>query len=87
MLNNEAEYKALIVGLRLAKELQARSIQIYSDSQLVINLVNDIYLGQGDRMATYVENAKGLIEPSSSPLFRLSYNPRMQMSMHWKNQL
>ena len=30
--NNEAEYEALIVGLRLAKELQARNIQIYSDS-------------------------------------------------------
>ena len=35
--NNEAEYEALIVGLRLAKELQARNIQIYSDSQLVVN--------------------------------------------------
>ena len=34
--NNEAEYEALIVGLRLAKELQACDIQIYSDSQLVV---------------------------------------------------
>ena len=30
--NNEAKYEALIAGLPLAKELQARSIQIYSDS-------------------------------------------------------
>ena len=35
--NNEVEHEALIVGLRLAKELQARIIQIYSDSQLVVN--------------------------------------------------
>ena len=42
--NNEAEYKALIAGLCLAKELQACNIQIYSDSQLVVNQVNDIYL-------------------------------------------
>ena len=39
--NNEAEYEAFIAGLRLAKELQARSIQIYSDSQLVVNQVNE----------------------------------------------
>ena len=60
--NNEAEYKAFIVGLCLAKELQVRSIQIYSDSHLVVNQVNDIYLARGDRMDAYVEKAKGLME-------------------------
>ena len=30
--NNETEYEALIVGLRLARELQARNLRIYSDS-------------------------------------------------------
>ena len=60
--NNEAEYEALIAGLRLTKELQARNIQIYSDSQLVVNQVNDIYLARGDRVATYLEKAKGLME-------------------------
>ena len=43
-LNDKAEYEALIVGLRLAKKLQARNIQIYSESQLMVNQVNDIYL-------------------------------------------
>ena len=42
--NKEVEYEALIWGLCLAKELQACNIQIYSDSQLVVNQVNDIYL-------------------------------------------
>ena len=36
-LNNEVEYKALLVGLRLAKEIRAEQLRIYSDSQLVIN--------------------------------------------------
>ena len=62
MSNNEAEYKALISGLRLPKELQALSIQVYSDSQLVVNQVNDIYLARGDIMASYLERAKGLME-------------------------
>ena len=60
--NNEAEYEAFIVGLRLAKELQARKIQIYSDFQLVVNQVNDIYLARGDRMTANLEKAKGLME-------------------------
>ena len=63
--NNEVEYEALIAGLRLAKELQACIIQIYCDSQLVVNLVNDIYLARGDRMDTYLEKAKALIETFS----------------------
>ncbi|CAL9018618.1 unnamed protein product, partial [Prunus brigantina] len=38
--NNEAEYEALLAGLRLAKEMGARQIQIFSDSQLVVHQVN-----------------------------------------------
>ena len=35
--NNEAEYEALIVGLRLASELQVRNLKVYSNSQLIVN--------------------------------------------------
>ena len=41
--NNVAEYEALIAGLRLAKELRVRNLKVYSDSQLVVNQVNDAY--------------------------------------------
>ena len=34
--NNEAEYEALIVGLELAKEIKVESLEIFSDSQLVV---------------------------------------------------
>ena len=60
--NNETKYEALIAGLCLAKELQAHSIQIYSDSQLVVNQVNNIYLARRNRMAAYLEKPKGLME-------------------------
>ena len=56
--NKKAEYEALIAGLRLARELQAHNIQIYSDSQLVVNQVNDTYLARGDKMAAY--SSKGI---------------------------
>ena len=35
--NNKAEYEALIVRLRLAKEMGLEQVKIYSDSQLVVN--------------------------------------------------
>ncbi|GKV15495.1 hypothetical protein SLEP1_g26282 [Rubroshorea leprosula] len=37
-----AEYEALLLGLQLALELKVRAIQVYSDSQLVVNQVNSI---------------------------------------------
>ncbi|GKV36367.1 hypothetical protein SLEP1_g44508 [Rubroshorea leprosula] len=40
--NNIAEYEALLLGLQLALELKISAIQIYSDSQLVVNQINSI---------------------------------------------
>ena len=37
--NNEAEYEALLAGLRLAKELKVGHLQIFSDPQLVVKQV------------------------------------------------
>ena len=34
--NNEAEYEVLITGLNLAKEMKIESLEICSDSQLVV---------------------------------------------------
>ena len=41
--NNEAEYEALIAGLELAKEMKVESLDILSDSQLVVCQINDEY--------------------------------------------
>ncbi|GKV29326.1 hypothetical protein SLEP1_g38263 [Rubroshorea leprosula] len=38
--NNAAEYEALIYGLKLASKLKVQSIQVFSDSQLVVGQVN-----------------------------------------------
>ncbi|GKV15609.1 hypothetical protein SLEP1_g26385 [Rubroshorea leprosula] len=38
--NNAAEYEALIYGLKVALELKAQNIRVFSDSQLVINQSN-----------------------------------------------
>ncbi|KAL5542865.1 hypothetical protein UlMin_010575 [Ulmus minor] len=56
--NNQAKYEALLSGLRLAKEVSARHLTIYSDSQLVVSQVNSEFQAKGEKMASYLEKAK-----------------------------
>lgn len=37
--NNEAEYEALLAGLRLARRVQARAVEVFSDSTLIVNKI------------------------------------------------
>ncbi|KAH7836931.1 hypothetical protein Vadar_007562 [Vaccinium darrowii] len=58
--NNEAEYEALIAGLRLALALGADELQVYNDSMLVINQLNSEY-GSGDhKMLKYISHVQKL---------------------------
>jgi ribonuclease HI len=41
--NNEAEYWALLLGLREARRLRGDSIQIFTDSQLVERQIKGVY--------------------------------------------
>ena len=41
--NNEAEYETLLAGLRVAIELGVKFLDIFSDSQLVVNQVKGDY--------------------------------------------
>ena len=87
--NNEAEYDALIAALRLAKELQAHNLRIYSDSQLVMNKVNDICLARGERMVTYLEKVKGLMKTipiASIEVIRQSENVNIDALASWPQQ-
>ena len=52
--NNEAEYKVLIAGLNLAKEMKVKSLEIYSDSQLVICQITYEYQAWGEKTAAYL---------------------------------
>jgi ribonuclease HI len=48
--NNEAEYEALLVGLRIAKVLGIASLKIHSYSQSMVGQVNGDYKAKEERM-------------------------------------
>ncbi|CAL8132253.1 unnamed protein product [Prunus armeniaca] len=59
--NNEAEYEALLAGLRLAKEMGAKQIQIFSDSQLVVHQVNQDFTAKDISMTAYLQHTRHLL--------------------------
>ncbi|XP_050207935.1 uncharacterized protein LOC126657310 [Mercurialis annua] len=56
--NNVAEYEALITGLRLCEELNISEVQIYSDSQLVVNQVSGNFEVKEATLKKYAKQAK-----------------------------
>ncbi|KAI5339769.1 hypothetical protein L3X38_019041 [Prunus dulcis] len=59
--NNEAEYEAILAGLRLANEMDAKQIQIFSDSQLVVHQVNQDFTAKDASMTAYLQHARHLL--------------------------
>jgi ribonuclease HI len=51
--NNEAEYEALLHGLRLAASLSIKRLLVYSDSTMVINQVNKSWDRNKENMDAY----------------------------------
>ena len=60
--NNEAEYEAIIAGLRLAHNLEVTNIHIHSDSQLIVKQVLGEFKTHNSRMAAYLEATSNLLK-------------------------
>ncbi|XP_071729045.1 uncharacterized protein [Rutidosis leptorrhynchoides] len=72
--NNEAEYEALIAGLRLAKSTDVRQLTAYFDSQLVANQLNGNFEATDTSMQKYLELTKALTNTFAS--FKIKQIPR-----------
>ena len=59
--NNEAEYEALLIGLRIAKARRAKKIVLKSDSQLVIGQVRGDFETKETRMQKYLKLVNQLV--------------------------
>ncbi|GJX28809.1 reverse transcriptase domain-containing protein [Tanacetum coccineum] len=58
--NNEAEYEALLAGLRITAQMGVRNVQVSVDSKLVANQVLGTYIAKEENMIKYLE--KVLVE-------------------------
>ncbi|XP_024010360.1 uncharacterized protein LOC112085381 [Eutrema salsugineum] len=76
--NNEAEYEALLAGLRLATELGVRHLHAFCESQLVASQLSGEYTTKNERMDAYVTTTKALI--SKFETFELTKIPRGENS-------
>nr|GEV18450.1 reverse transcriptase domain-containing protein [Tanacetum cinerariifolium] len=56
--NNEAEYEALIAGLRIARKMEVQNLQANMDSKLVANQVNGVYVAKDSSMIKYLDKVK-----------------------------
>ncbi|GJZ57305.1 reverse transcriptase domain-containing protein [Tanacetum coccineum] len=74
--NNDAEYKALLAGLWIAKEMQVRDIHAFVDSKLVASQVEGSYKAKGERMIKYQEKVLELAGAFNR--FRITYIPRAE---------
>uniref|UniRef100_A0A251SMQ5 Putative reverse transcriptase domain-containing protein n=1 Tax=Helianthus annuus TaxID=4232 RepID=A0A251SMQ5_HELAN len=59
--NNEAEYEALLAGLRLAQKVGAKNVIAHVDSLLVANQVNGEYEAREANMIEYLEQVKQMM--------------------------
>ncbi|RDY10120.1 Tf2-9, partial [Mucuna pruriens] len=74
--NNQAEYEALLAGIKLAKEMGAKRLTVKSDSKLVTGQVNGDYQAKDPQLAKYCERAASTA--SSFDKFTLLHVPREQ---------
>ncbi|GJS43649.1 reverse transcriptase domain-containing protein [Tanacetum coccineum] len=72
--NNEAEYEALIVGLRIVAQMGVLNVHVSVDSKLVANQVLGTYVAKEENMIKYLEKAKSLVSGFAN--FSISQVPR-----------
>ena len=60
--NNQAEYEAILKGLQLLHEVKAEAIEVFGDSQLVINQLIGLYEYKNDIMRGYYDEYQRLLK-------------------------
>ena len=59
-INNEAEYEALVEGMSMIQKLGGKSVNMFSDSRLVVGQVNGELEARDERMQEYLDQVKCL---------------------------
>ena len=59
--NNQAEYEAVLKGIQLLHEVKAEVIEIFGDSQLIINQLIGIYECKEETLRGYYDECQRLL--------------------------
>ncbi|GKA04371.1 reverse transcriptase domain-containing protein [Tanacetum coccineum] len=74
--NNQAEYEALLAGLRIAKKMGVQALSVKVDSKLVASQINGEYVACKENMIRYLTKVREYIKCFKS--FRIKNIPRNQ---------
>ncbi|XP_075489615.1 uncharacterized protein LOC142528448 [Primulina tabacum] len=85
--NNEAEYEAVLAGIRAAREIGASRIILYSDSQLVTHQIKGVYEVKDDMMNKYLQLIKAQSEVFMDWSIEQYPGKRITKQMPWQRWL
>jgi ribonuclease HI len=78
--NNVAEYEALVLGLRVAKEMGIQEVAVFRDAELVVQQIRNAYQAKHPRLRSYRNEVWDLIDSFFST-FNISFIPREKNTM------
>jgi ribonuclease HI len=78
--NNVAEYEALVLGLRAAKDMGIEEISVFGDAELIVHQIKNIYQAKHPRLRAYRNEVWDLID-NFFLAFNISFIPREENTM------
>jgi ribonuclease HI len=60
--NNVAEYEALVLGLRAAKDMKIEELAVFGDAELIVHQVKNMYQAKHPRLRTYKNEVWDLVD-------------------------
>jgi ribonuclease HI len=78
--NNVAEYEALVLGIRAAKEMGIEEVTIFGDAELVIQQIRNAYRARNPQLRNYRNEVWDLID-NFFLAFNISFIPREENTL------
>jgi ribonuclease HI len=78
--NNVAEYEALVLGLRAAKDMKIEELAVFGDAELIVHQVKNLYQAKHPRLRAYRNEVWDMID-SFFLDFNISFVPREENSV------
>jgi ribonuclease HI len=78
--NNATEYEALVLGLRLAKDMVIEELSVFGDAELIVHQIKNRYQTNLPRLRSYRNELWDLVDSFLSS-FNISFIPREENTM------